>query len=286
MDANSGNGREGLPGTPKRARSELKDREESFDGLSPIGSPKLCGFSPDFEPQSTPKRRKSSNSMLRSSMSDLFSRKRNEPTQETDWGLSKSVDFSKLSSSGVRDPCSTPQKRTKSEATPQAPRKGLRPSAESEDLPNPTRLRFDASDEETPAVVEASENTPDNRPASILTDVPVDYAGAMGVVGFISSYLAREGERSVPLSRLVQLISSSSVAHKTATSAHMAVRNLAKAIPEWVSVSRDSEGEIFNFSPELRTFEVLQKLGELKRKQMMESTEELRASIRASLTRH
>jgi hypothetical protein len=66
----------------------------------------------------------------------------------------------------------------------------------------------------------------------------------------------------------------------------MAVRNLAKAIPEWVSVSRDSAGEIFNFSPELRTFEVLQKLGELKRKQMMESTEELRASIRASLTRH
>lgn len=260
----------------------MKDKEASFDGLSPIGSPKLCGFSPDFEPQSTPKRRKSSNGMLRSSMSDLFSRKRDEPCSDTDWTVSKSVDFSKLpSTSSSRASLETPKKRSKSDVAPGAPRKGPREPSDRDELPGPIRLRFASSDDEEPA----TENMLVNRPAGILTNVPVDYAGAMGVVGFISSYLARGGERSVPLSRLVQLISSASVAHKTATSAHMAVRNLAKAIPEWVSV----EGEIFTFSSEMRTLEVLKRLGELKRKQMMEDTSELRASIaelRSSLKRH
>ena len=194
-------------------------------------------------------------------MSDLFALKREEGLGT---GLSKSVDFSKLPSASSAGGFSTPKKRSKSDITPGAPRKEMRRSVVADSIV-PEGKRLDFGDPK-------NENTPSTNQQ---LDIPVDFAGAMGVVGFISSHLARGGERSVPLSQLVHLISSASVVHKTATSALMAVRNLAKAIPEWVSV----EGDKYTFSIELRTFQVLQKLAERRRQQIMEDTSQLRSSI-------
>ncbi len=171
---------------------------------------------------------------------------------------------------------STPKKRSKSDITPRAPRK---PPRQQFELPEGKRLEF------SEAVSGSAENTSVNKlNTGPAVEIPVDYAGAMGVVGFISSYIARGGSRIVPLSQLVQIISSTSVAHKTATSALMAARNLAKAIPEWITVCN---GDVYEFSSELRTFEVLQKLSERRRQQIMEETNDLRCSIaemRKSLT--
>jgi hypothetical protein len=217
-------------------------------------------------------------------MSDLFTKRQEDiPQRDKSAGLSRSVDFSKLPSMTSGYTFSTPKKRSKSDVSPRAPRKTGTKDIDPDEMPLPKRLNFGSSDSES----RTFENSPMNT-QSLLNEVPVDYAGAMGVVGFISSYIARGGERTVPLSNLVQLISSTSMAHKTATSALMAVRNLTKAIPEWISVKKTGQSETLTFSSELRTFEVLQKLGEKKRKQLMEETTDLRASIaelRASLTK-
>lgn len=291
LEANNSSQRGRSPCTPKRPRSQVKPADSSFDGLSPIGSPKQYGFSPDFEPMSTPKRRKSSSSGLRSSMGEFSQLKLHECAAfDRDSGLSKSVDFSKIPSFRIpTNQFSTPKKRPKLEADrspPPAPQKMRRSSMNLDrDSPTPTKLfqeELGAKD-----VVESTENAPASVHNIAKLD-PVDYASAMGIVGFISSHLVRTGERCVSLSNLVQIVSAASVAHRTPTSALAAVRDLARAVPEWVTVAKESGSVVsYKFSDDMRTSEVLQKLRELKRKQTMEETADLRSSIadlRASLS--
>lgn len=284
LEASSSSCRGRSPATPKRTRSQFNDKDSSFDGLSPIGSPKLCGFSPDFEPMSTPKRRKASNTVLRSSVGDFGAAlHRPAPLSQAE-GLSKSVDFSKIPSFKVAtNQYSTPKKRSKSDACldpPSAPRKTRRSQRiEPEELPLPQRL-FEEMLGPKPA--------PENVPASNIAS-NIDYVGAMGVVGFISSHLARTGDRQVALSELVQVISSGSVSHRSASSALVALGDLARAVPEWISVDRSAGSvDMYWFNPEVRAMHVLQKLREMKRKQTMEETADLRQSIaelRASVSR-
>lgn len=145
------------PSTPKRSRAELKDDYSFFEDLSPIGSPKLNDNSLDFEPRTTPKRRRPSGGLLmRSSLSDVFgSLTREEPV--VDLGLSKSVDFSKMSISRPESPprstsasrdFTPPRTRSQSrvsQSTPSAPRKPPRSQFSQslpnfEELPKPRRL--------------------------------------------------------------------------------------------------------------------------------------------------
>lgn len=201
---------------------------------------------------------------MRTSLNDVFgSLTREEPV--VDPGLSKSVDFSKMSisrpkspprsSSASRDltPARTRSQSRVSKSTPSAPRKASRSQVTQslpnfEELPKPRRL-FDP----VPAT-----------PEKVDTD-SVDLTGVMGIIGFISSFLTRNNERRVPLASLVQLISSSSINNRSTASAESVLRNLARAVPEWVSV----EGGMYTFSDALKTFDVLSKLRDLKRQQML-----------------
>lgn len=240
---------------------------------------------------STPKRRKSSSSGLRSSMGDFSLIKRTAGgIREVDSGLSKSVDFSKIPSFRIpTNQFSTPKKRPKSDvdrSPPAAPHKMRRSDVSlPTDLPTPTRLFPEERVEKD--VVESTENAPASA-LNISKLNPVDYVSAMGIVGFISSHLVRTGDRCVPLSQLVQIVSAASVAHRTPTSALTALRDLARAVPEWVTVGKEG-GSVasYTFSEGMRTSQVLQKLRELKRQQTMEDTADLRSSIaelRASLS--
>jgi hypothetical protein len=94
----------------------------------------------------------------------------------------------------------------------------------------------------------------------------------MGIVGFISSLITRSsGQRTFALSALVQVISAQSKSHKSPASAAAVLKSLAAAVPEWVSVSTAKGTESFSFSGELKTFDVLGRLRELKRKQLLDS---------------
>lgn len=191
-------------------------------------------------------------------MNDIFtsSSTRRGYLDELDTGLSKSVDFSRLTS--VRD-CTPPRTRSQSRLleAPPAPRKPSRKAISRslptsvEELPKPRRL-FD--------------------PVSHLSSgSEVDYSAVMSIVGFISSFIARHKERKFPLVKLVELISSVSINHRSPVSALAVLRSLAKAVPEWVSVEKqeDSREEMFVFSSGLKTFDVLSKLRDLKRERLM-----------------
>ena len=91
----------------------------------------------------------------------------------------------------------------------------------------------------------------------------------MGIVGFISSFLTRSSDRSVPLSSLVQLIMSASINHRSSSCALQVITNLAKAVPEWISVTRQGGLEMYTFSDSIKTFDVLSRLRELKRQQLI-----------------
>ena len=183
-------------------------------------------------------------------MGDIFVANRREDCRELDTGLSKSADFSGII---ARRDYTPPRTRSQSRLlkTPQAPRKPSRFLLSSSSLPNmdefpkPRRL-FDA-------------------PTETSASAGIDYSAVMSVVGFISSYITRQNERKVPLSKLVDLISSLSINHRSPSSAQLVLRNLAKAVPEWVSVRVETEDEIYSFSSALKSFDVLSKLRDLKR---------------------
>lgn len=155
--------------------------------------------------------------------------------------------------------------RTRSQArvfaTPQAPRKPIRSRVSMslpnfEDLPRPRRLFGD----ELPAQPESASNS----------TTGTDYSGVMGIVGFISSLITRSsGQRTFALSSLVELISSHSKSHTSAASATAVLRSLATAVPDWVSVTSNLGHDEFSFAPEMKTFEVLGRLRDLKRQELM-----------------
>jgi len=255
------------PSTPKRSRADLKEDLSLFDEISPIGSPKMA----DGEIRGTPKRRRSS-SFMRSSMNDIFSTKRDG--RDLDTGLSKSVDFSGMTCFQLESPkaskstCArdfTPP-RTRSQSrlllkTPQAPRKPPRSIISSslpnlDELPKPRRL-FDQPDSSQSLSVGGAEKL-------------IDYSAVMSIVGFISSFITRRNERKVLLSSLVQLISSVSINHRSPASALSVLRSLSRSIPEWVTVKKEGSNEFFVFSSQMKSYDVLSRLRDLKRERLLQ----------------
>jgi hypothetical protein len=126
---------------------------------------------------------------------------------------------------------------------PPAPRKPTR--ERSTDLPEPRRLFNDEDNQQS---------------------FHIDYGAAMGIVGFISSFLMRRQEHVVAVSELANFITSVSVKHRDVEYVSRIIGYLINAVPEWIVEEMPYETVKFNKS--VKTYEVLSKLRLLKRRNL------------------
>ena len=267
------------PSTPKRSRKDLGETDDFFYDevdISPIGFPPVDDLK---SPRTTPKRRKSLDRRVSSSLTDLFSSIQKDGRRvHQQCPISRSVDFS----AGVG--FSTPPRREMS-VTPNAPRKSRSHGIGLDELSSVSRELFATTPPSsrpirTTRLLSTSPTKPVTR--RVLADDNVDYSSVMSIVGFVSSFIARCDEGNTTISSLVDLITSVSINHRTAVSATRAIFSLVKVVPEWVQVHSDRMRLVFN--KELKTFDVLTKLRTLKRAQQQNQNLQAQQRLRHSLT--
>ena len=278
------------PSTPKRSRVELLPQDASFGDLSPIpGGSAITPLSVGVDSheatdqlgplQTTPKRRRSlrstavPTSLGSRSLTDLFSAVREESLNQMEDEdsphsrsrnprrhsiVSRSVDFTRSSAAYTPPRTRSQTARQRCNSPPPAPRK--QPLRERQDdrsvsPPLPRRLNFsDPQDPQPPPPI----------------SFPIDYGAVMGIVGFVSSYLVTlnitETPCTVNMNDLAEFISTVSMTHKSRSSAIELIRSLVSAVPEWVTYPDDEDKDSLKFNRMMKSFDVLSRLRELKRR--------------------
>jgi len=99
----------------------------------------------------------------------------------------------------------------------------------------------------------------------------IDYGAAMGIVGFVSSFITRlrcRGHEEWLEDELISFITEVSLTHKSQENARQVLTSLMRSVPEWF-VPTGTAGK-HRFNGTVKTFEVFGKLREFKRRELFD----------------